>query len=74
VSKSEVIQVSETIQEEIQSPCIGVCSIDEASGYCYGCYRTIEEIKGWWDMGQSEQKTLLSALDARQNQIVSFDD
>ena len=71
---SEITQVSETIQEEIQSPCIGVCSVDDASGYCYGCYRTIEEIKGWWDMSQSEQKTLLSALETRQNQSVSFDD
>lgn len=71
---SEIIQVSEIIQEEIQSPCIGVCSMDDASGYCYGCYRTIEEIKGWWGMSQSEQKTLLSVLDARQNQSVSFDD
>jgi len=71
---SESIQVSEIIQEEIQSPCIGVCSMDDTTGHCYGCYRTIDEIKGWWNMSQSEQKSLLSALEARQNQTVSFDD
>lgn len=65
--------MSGIIQEEVQSPCIGVCSIDEASGYCAGCYRTIEEIKGWWDMSQPEQKKLVAELEQRQNQAVSFD-
>ena len=60
--------------EEIQSPCIGVCSMDEATGFCHGCYRTIEEIKGWWNMAPAEQKSLLSVLDARQSEMVSFDD
>jgi len=60
--------------EEIQSPCIGVCSIDVATGFCHGCYRTKDEIKAWWNMAPTEQKTLLSALDARQSEMVSFDD
>ncbi len=47
--------MTEIAQEEVQSPCIGVCSIDEASGYCAGCYRTVEEIKGWWNMSQPQQ-------------------
>jgi len=71
---SESIQASEIIQEEIQSPCIGVCSLDDTTGYCYGCYRTIDEIKGWWGMSQSEQKSLLSTIETRQSQTVSFDD
>lgn len=66
--------IPENTQEELQSPCIGVCSMDSASGYCYGCYRTIEEIKGWWDMSQADQKKLLAALELRQNETVSFDD
>lgn len=66
--------MSENTQEEIQSPCIGVCSMDDASGFCYGCYRTIEEIKGWWDMSLADQKKLLAVLEQRQNATVSFDD
>lgn len=65
--------MSEVEQNEVQSPCIGVCSIDESSGFCYGCYRTVEEIKGWWDMSQPEQKKLVAELVERQNQSVSFD-
>lgn len=29
------------------SPCIGVCAIDEASGLCAGCWRTLGEIAAW---------------------------
>ena len=28
-------------------PCIGVCSIDDNSGYCLGCSRTLVEIYKW---------------------------
>jgi predicted Fe-S protein YdhL (DUF1289 family) len=66
--------MSENTVQEIESPCIGVCSVDDATGYCYGCYRTIDEIKTWWDMSQAEQKNLLSVLEERQLQSVSFDD
>ena len=30
-------------------PCIGVCSIDDNSGYCFGCSRTEEEVYKWED-------------------------
>jgi hypothetical protein len=65
--------MSEIAQEEVQSPCIGVCSIDEVSGYCQGCYRTVEEIKGWWNMSQPEQTQLVAELEQRQAQTVNFD-
>lgn len=65
--------MSGIIQEEVQSPCIGVCSIDEASGFCAGCYRTVEEIKGWWDMSQAKQQKLVAELEQRQKQAVNFD-
>ncbi len=32
-------------EQEIESPCIGVCSMNETTGFCHGCYRTIEEIQ-----------------------------
>ncbi|MBA3696087.1 MAG: DUF1289 domain-containing protein [Methylotenera sp.] len=60
--------------EEIKSPCIGVCAINDLSGLCYGCHRTLDEIKGWWDMRPSEQKSLLSQLAERQLQHAAFGD
>ena len=29
------------------SPCISVCRIDDASGLCIGCLRTLDEIAAW---------------------------
>lgn len=59
---------------EVKSPCIGVCAIDEGNGLCQGCYRNLDEIKGWWDMSQQEQKNLLVTLEDRQLQQTNFDD
>ncbi|MEI7574589.1 MAG: DUF1289 domain-containing protein [Methylotenera sp.] len=66
--------MSENTQNEIQSPCIGVCTVDDSTGMCLGCYRTVDEIKGWWDMNPKNQKNLLIALEKRQAEQVSFDD
>jgi predicted Fe-S protein YdhL (DUF1289 family) len=48
------------------SPCIGVCIIDPASGYCLGCARTIPEIAGWLDFSPEEKRRLLDVLAERQ--------
>lgn len=37
------------------SPCISVCKIDAATGYCYGCLRTLQEI-GAWSSSDDEDK------------------
>jgi len=36
----------------IVSPCVSVCRIDEARGFCVGCGRTRAEIAAW--LGQSD--------------------
>jgi predicted Fe-S protein YdhL (DUF1289 family) len=51
---------------EIDSPCVGVCSMDETTGFCLGCYRTLEEIQGWWDLSNAEKKTVIEATAKRE--------
>jgi len=36
------------------SPCIKVCQ-QGANGYCLGCYRTPEEVRGWRHLSEDEQ-------------------
>jgi len=31
----------------VESPCVNVCRIDEATGRCQGCARTLDEIARW---------------------------
>ena len=48
---------------EVGSPCIGVCAMDDATNLCHGCYRTLEEIRQWWDLDAlSKQKVVDQAV------------
>ncbi len=47
------------------SPCTAVCVLDPASGFCRGCYRTIDEIAGWASLGAAEKRAILECLPAR---------
>jgi predicted Fe-S protein YdhL (DUF1289 family) len=50
------------------SPCIGVCRLDERTGYCLGCFRTIEEIGDWMAMMPDEKEALMPELARRRAQ------
>jgi predicted Fe-S protein YdhL (DUF1289 family) len=47
------------------SPCVSVCILDPATGYCTGCRRTIGEIAGWLDMTDDGKRAVLAALPLR---------
>lgn len=51
--------------ENIVSPCIGVCSIND-TGLCAGCYRTIDEITEWWNMSDAQRAEVMHILGARE--------
>ncbi|HEY3299205.1 MAG TPA: DUF1289 domain-containing protein [Methylophilaceae bacterium] len=60
--------------EQIVSPCVGVCAMNEATGFCHGCYRTIDEIQDWWDMPASKRMQVMGELDGRQAESLDFGD
>jgi predicted Fe-S protein YdhL (DUF1289 family) len=47
------------------SPCTAVCILDPASGYCRGCFRTIDEISAWLLLGPEEKRRILAEVEAR---------
>ena len=49
----------------MESPCILVCSIDDKTGYCFGCGRTRDEIAGWIEMSDVERRHVMTLLPAR---------
>ena len=49
----------------MESPCILVCSIDDKTGYCFGCGRTREEISGWIGYTSAERRRIMDELAAR---------
>ncbi|MDP1907206.1 MAG: DUF1289 domain-containing protein [Hyphomicrobium sp.] len=52
-------------EPEVASPCINVCRMDETSGYCEGCRRSLEEIACWSVYSAAEKRALLALLPAR---------
>ncbi|MFD0986322.1 DUF1289 domain-containing protein [Methyloligella solikamskensis] len=47
------------------SPCIGVCKLDERTGYCLGCGRTGDEIGAWGGLDPASQDEIWAELPAR---------
>jgi predicted Fe-S protein YdhL (DUF1289 family) len=54
-------------EEVVASPCISVCVIDQPSGLCAGCYRTLDEIAAWIDLPQAARREILEELPQRRS-------
>ena len=49
----------------VPSPCISICRIDDASGLCVGCLRTLSEIALWSTMRDDERRDIWARLAER---------
>jgi predicted Fe-S protein YdhL (DUF1289 family) len=48
------------------SPCTGICQIDGATGWCAGCWRTLDEIARWSAASADEKRAILRRLEKRE--------
>jgi predicted Fe-S protein YdhL (DUF1289 family) len=53
----------------VPSPCVSVCRMDDATGWCEGCMRTLDEIAAWSLFDDSEKRAVWAELDARRRQF-----
>lgn len=51
------------------SPCIDVCRIDEATGWCEGCQRTLDEIAAWPRLADDEKRAVWRELHERRRRL-----
>ncbi|MES2337231.1 MAG: DUF1289 domain-containing protein [Pseudomonadota bacterium] len=49
----------------VLSPCINICRIQETTGWCVGCRRTLDEIGGWSMMDDAGRQAVLDQLPTR---------
>lgn len=49
----------------VASPCINVCRMDAATGWCVGCARTIQEITAWARLGDEAKRQVVAVLAVR---------
>ena len=50
---------------DVRSPCISVCRMHAASGWCVGCLRSLDEIAAWGSMPDAERRVVLEHLAQR---------
>jgi len=48
-----------------QSPCTGLCLMDQPSGHCLGCRRTLDEITHWSHYSSAQKQAVLTQLKTR---------
>ncbi|MFD1197437.1 DUF1289 domain-containing protein [Brucella gallinifaecis] len=58
----------------IESPCILVCVIDNHTGFCLGCARTLHEIAEWSVMGNDERRRVMAHLPKRHERLKKRED
>ena len=49
----------------VASPCISLCQMHEATGWCRGCLRTLDEIACWGGLDDVGKRVVLHSLRAR---------
>lgn len=49
----------------VPSPCTSVCRMSARTGWCEGCYRTIDEIAAWSAMDDDEKRAVWRLLEQR---------
>ena len=53
----------------VPSPCINVCRMNARTGWCEGCWRTIDEIAGWSTMDDEGKRRVWALLEQRQQEV-----
>ncbi len=53
------------MNDEVPSPCVRICVMDDARDVCRGCYRTLDEISQWAGYPSERKLALLNELALR---------
>lgn len=60
-----------TLPGTVPSPCINVCRMDAATGWCEGCRRTLDEIAAWSGMNDEDKRAVWRALALRRSRAAA---
>ncbi len=57
----------------VRSPCISVCRMDDATGLCIGCLRTIDEIAAWGALDDDARRDVLGEIAKRRGRLAAVE-
>lgn len=49
----------------VASPCLSICAMDDATGLCRGCFRTLGEIAAWGTLEDDARREVWRRIVAR---------
>jgi hypothetical protein len=52
-------------EEIVESPCIRECRVDQVTGFCVGCFRTLREISYWASYTPEQRERIMTFIAAR---------
>lgn len=55
----------------VPSPCTNVCRMHEASGWCEGCLRSIDEIAAWASLDDEAKRAVWRLLPQRREALAA---
>ncbi len=50
---------------QVASPCVSICNINDDTGLCEGCFRTLDEIAVWSQMDNAAKREVWSRITLR---------
>jgi predicted Fe-S protein YdhL (DUF1289 family) len=53
----------------VLTPCVQVCFVDDESGLCLGCFRTLAEIAAWRRLDEATREAVMADLPGRKGRI-----
>ena len=57
-------------RDEIESPCVKLCSIHPEAKLCVGCFRSIDEITQWSRMTPVDRRRIMAELPDRKGLVM----
>lgn len=65
--------MNQPVEGSVPSPCINVCKMNERSGLCEGCLRTLDEIAIWGQASNRQKLAILAQVVERREAAASLD-
>lgn len=60
-----------TASAVVASPCVNICRMHAATGWCEGCARSIAEIAAWSKLDDAGKRSVLDLLPARREVLLA---
>lgn len=61
----------QSFAQTVPSPCVSVCQMDSATGWCQGCLRTLEEIGQWGNADDAFKRVVWTRIETRLTEFES---